>query len=563
MFLGKKEQSDAIREFLSVSKKSFLFAGFFSLFINILMLLPTFYMLAVYDIVVPTRSSETLLFITALVVFLYFILVSLQIIRGKILVRINNNIDAVLNKKVIDAMYKLSLKHPTKATIQPFNDFNQIKQFLTSSTVFAFFDAPWLPIYLAILFIFHPYYGYFGVATAVIIVSMTFLNEITTKKLLNESNDAFIKSRNYLNNNIRNVEVIEAMGMKERLYNRWMNLYQNYQYLLQKASDKGVFWSNSTQTVRLMSQSLILGLGGYLASNLEISMGMIIAGSIVLGRALQPLDLIVNTWKNFSSARQSYIRLNALLKDYAEEKQLLKLPEPQGNITLQNVYAVPPDSKIASLKGITMHINAGEVVAIIGPSGAGKSSLARVMLGVWPIVNGKIEIDGADINQWDKEYLGKYIGYLPQDIELFEGTVAENIARFDDIDDQKVLQAAQISGAHDIIIKFPEGYNTYIGPGGITLSGGQRQRVALARALYGNPKIVVLDEPNSHLDDAGELALLNAIIKLKQNKTTVIIISHKVNILQIVDKIAVLMDGQLIAYGPRDEILQRLARREG
>ena len=558
-----ENEKDVLKEFLSFSKKSFLFAGFFSLFINILMLLPAIYMLAVYDIVVPSRSENTLLFITFLVIVLFIIMAVLQIIRGKILVRINNKIDYILNKKVIDSMYKLALKHPTKASIQPFQDFQQIKQFLTGATIFAFFDIPWIPIYLGVLYLFHPYYGFMATAVIVIVLSMTLANEYTTKKHLEKANENLIKSNKFLNNTISNTEVLEAMGMRQRIYNKWHKIYQNYLYSYQIANDKGVSWSNSVKTVRLLSQSLMLGLGGYLAINLEVSTGMIVAGSIVLGRALAPLDLLVNTWKNFSSARLSYKRLNSLLAEFDKERELMKLPEPKGNITLSEVVVIPPDAKNPSLININMQINAGEIIAVIGPSGAGKSSLARTILGIWEPVNGKVEIDGADIRQWDKEYLGKFIGYLPQDIELFEGTIAENIARFEEIDSEKVLKAAQISGAHDVIVKFPDGYNTYIGPGGITLSGGQRQRIALARALYGNPKIVVLDEPNSNLDDAGEKALLNAIKTLKELGSTVIIISHKINILGIVDKIAVLKDGKLTMYGPTKKVLEQLTKARG
>ena len=559
----QEDRKKAIKDFLLVAKKSFFFAGFFSLFINILMLLPAIYMLAVYDIVVPSRSSNTLLFITLLVIGLFIIMNALQIIRGRILVRINNKLDYVLNKKVVNSMYELALKHPTKATIQPFEDFQQIKQFLTGASIFAFFDAPWIPIYLGVLYLFHPYYGNLGVIVVLVVIIITITNEIVTKKYLKKANANLIKSKKFLNNTIGNTEVIEAMGMKSKIYNKWLDIYRDYMTNLQIASDKGTFWSNTMKTFRMLSQSLMLGMGGYLALNLEISSGMIVAGSIVLGRALAPLDLMVNTWKSFSSARESYKRLNSLLSEIEDEKQVLKLPEPKGKISLVNVIVLPPNSKTPLLKGITMNINPGESVAVVGPSGAGKSSLARTMLGIWKPVNGIVEIDDADIKQWDREYLGKFIGYLPQDIELFEGTVAENIARFEDIDEEKILEAAKISGAHDVIVKLPDGYNTYIGPGGITLSGGQRQRIALARALYGNPRIVILDEPNSNLDDAGERALLNALRILKEKKTTFIVISHKVNILDLVDKIAVLKDGTLTMYGDRDTVLLQLMSKRG
>ena len=558
-----EDDKDIIREFLNFSKKTFIFVGFFSLFVNILMLLPAIYMLAVYDIVVPSRSGSTLLFITILVIVLYIIMALLQIIRGKILIRINNKIDSMLNERVIDSMYRFALKHPTKASIQPFNDFQQIKNFLTSQAIFAFFDAPWIPIYLFVLFLFHVYYGALGLVIVISVLVITILNEKSTRKHLDKSNEALIKSNKFLNNTIFNIEVIEALGMRRRIYKKWFNVYKDFLINHRIANDKVTFWSNTTKSFRMLSQSMMLGLGGLLAINLQISSGMIVAGSIVLGRALAPLDILIGTWKVFSSARLSYKRLNSLLAEFGEEKSKIKLPEPEGHVTLKEVVVVAPDSQKPILKNINMHINAGETVAIVGPSGAGKSSLVRTILGVWEPINGKVEIDGADIRQWDREHLGNYIGYLPQDIELFEGTIAENIARFEKAKDEDIIEAAKISGAHDVIIKFPDGYNTYIGPGGITLSGGQRQRVGLARALYKIPKIIILDEPNSNLDDAGERALFNALLELKRRKRTVIVISHKINILELADKIAVLKDGVLQMYGPKEKILPQLLGKRG
>jgi len=555
----KNKEKDVLGEFLSFSKRAFFFVGFFSLFVNILMLLPAIYMLAVYDIVVPSRSINTLVFITGLIIVLYIVMALLQIIRAKILLRINNKLDYILNKKVVDSMFKYALEHPSRASIQPFNDYQQIRQFLTGPTIFAFFDIPWVPIYLFVLYIFHPYYGLLGISVVLIILAATLLNEFSTRKHFEKANESLIRSNKFLNNSLSNVEVLEAMGMKEKLYDRWLKIYRGYLFNYQVANDKSTFFSNFIRSFRMLSQSLILGLGGLLAINLQISSGMIVAGSIVLGRALAPIDLIINTWRSFSSARISYKRLNSLLSEYEEEKQLMKLPEPKGNIFLKQVVVIPPDSKTPSLKNVNLRINAGELVAVIGPSGAGKSSLARTILGIWKPINGKVEIDGADIRQWDRKYLGQFIGYLPQDIELFEGTVAENIARFDEIDEKKVLEAAQLAGAHNMIIKLPEGYNTYIGPGGITLSGGQRQRIALARALYNNPKIVVLDEPNSNLDDAGEVALMMALKNLKEKKVTVIVISHKLNILNLADKILLLRDGSVAMYGEAKAVLQKLS----
>lgn len=553
-----KQERNVLKEFLRIAKRSFAFAAFLSFFINILMLLPAIYMLAVYDIVVPSRSVESLIFITVVVVGLYLIWGILQVIRSRILVRINNKLDAFYDEKVVNATLNFALRHPTRASTQPINDFQQIKQFLTGPTVFTFFDLPWVPVYLFVLFVFHPYYGFWAIGVMSVVLFVTFLNEITTKSSLKEVSEHQIKSNRFMNHLLQNVEVIESMGMRRRIYNKWQEIHQRYVLALQEASDKGGFWSNLTKTTRVMSQSLIYGLGGYLAINLQITGGMIVAGAILLGRVLAPIDLLINTWRSFSSARLAYKRLSQLLQEFEEEKELMKLPAPKGEITLAHIVVIPPDSKEPVLKNISFKINPGELVAVIGPSGSGKTSLVKTMLGIWLPVSGEVMIDGADIKQWDREYLGKFIGYLPQNIELFEGTVAENIARFEKVDPDRVLEAAILAGAHDMILKLPEGYNTYIGPGGMTLSGGQRQRIGLARALYGNPKIVVLDEPNSNLDDAGEKALMNALWELKRRKVTTIVVSHKVNLLDIADKIALLRDGVLAAYGDARSVLEKL-----
>jgi ATP-binding cassette subfamily C protein EexD len=310
----------------------------------------------------------------------------------------------------------------------------------------------------------------------------------------------------------------------------------------------------------MLFQSLILGIGGYLAIKMELSPGMMIAGSIIMGRALAPLDLMISSWKGFSSARTSYQKLDSLLKEFPKDKEYMKLPSPKGEILLEGVIVTPPGASQPSLRGISMMIQKGDVVGIIGPSAAGKSSLARVILGLWPLAAGKARLDKADIYQWDKQDLGKYIGYLPQDIELFEGTVSQNIARFSEIDSQKVVEAAQRAGVHEMILRLPEGYDTKIGVGGATLSGGQRQRVGLARAIYGNPVLVVLDEPNSNLDDAGEAGLVNAINYLKHIGSTVIIITHRPSILQVTNKIAVIKQGTLELYGNTNEVLAHLAK---
>jgi ATP-binding cassette subfamily C protein EexD len=514
-------------------------------------------MLAVYDVVIPSGSVESLVFITILIVGLYLFWGLLQMVRSWILVRVNEHIDKVLRDKIFDVTLLSALKNPYRASNQPIQDFQQLKQFITGASIFAFLDAPWIPIYLAVLFIFHKYYGYWAVIVAIVIFILALLNDITTKYELEHTNLYQIKSANFVSKILSNVEVIKALGMRNNIRRRWLSLHEDFNSFLKRSSDKVAFWSNILKTLRVMFQSLIYGLGGYLAIKHEITGGMIVAGAILLGRVLAPIDLMLNTWKSFSSTRSAYKRLQNLLSQVElEERTVMKLPVPKGKVELANVYAVPPQGKEPVLKNVSFSVNPGELVAVLGPSGAGKSSLMRLIVGVWYPLRGEVMIDGADIKQWDSEYLGQFLGYLPQDVELFEGTVAENIARFSTINPDKVVEAAKLAGAHEAILRLPEGYNTYIGPGGITLSGGQRQRIGLARALYGNPKIVVLDEPNASLDVEGEKALLETLWKLKSMGTTTFVVSHKLNILELADRVLYLRDGMLSFFGPTDQFLK-------
>jgi ATP-binding cassette subfamily C protein EexD len=540
-------------------KGSFYFAAFVSLFINLLMLVPTLYMLQLYDRVLASRSMETLIMLTIIVVVMFFVLGMLEFVRSRILIRVGNAIDSKMSNRLFDAMFALANRHPGKATSQPLTDLTQIRQFLTGTPLFAFFDAPWIPIYIGILFLFHPIYGYFGIFAILVSMSLTLINEKRTKKGLEDSNRHYQASQSFINSSLRNSEIIEAMGMHGNVRRRWYNRYVTFLNEQSNASDEAGIWSNTSKISRMLMQSLVLGIGGYLAIKGEVSPGMMIAGSIILGRALAPIDLMTSTWKQFSSARISYGRLENLLSEFKVTQKPTPLPAPKGFIDVENIVVLPPDSKVPSVRGVTLSIKAGETVAVIGPSAAGKSSLARAILGVWPCTNGKIRIDGAELSHYDREILGKTIGYLPQDIELFDGTISENIARYEDPKPEMVVEAAQVAGVHEMILQLPQGYDTPIGPGGIALSGGQRQRVGLARALYCYPKIIVLDEPNSNLDDVGERALTQAIIELKKRGSTVILITHRPSVLGVTDKIAFMRDGTLQLFGARDEVLAALA----
>jgi ATP-binding cassette subfamily C protein EexD len=547
-----------LRKAILKSKVSFLMTGFFSLFINLLMLVSPLYMLQLYDRVITSRSEETLIMLTGLVVVLFITMAILEVVRSKILVKIGNKMDSILSQRVFDSLFELAQRHPGKASSMPLSDLTQIRQFMTGNGLFAFFDAPWIPIYIGTLFLFHPAFGYFAIFAAIILVFITIINNYATKRKLQEANSFNSASMQFVNTNLKNAEVIHAMGMKDNIREIWQDKHYGFLSSQSRASNSAGIWSNVSKSTRMMFQSLMLGLGGYLAINMEVSSGMMIAGSIIMGRALAPLDLMINSWKGFSGARSSYARLNSLLNDFPKDKEYMELPAPTGQITLEQVVVVPPNAKEPSIRGISMQIEKGDVVGIIGPSAAGKSSLARVILGLWPLQNGKARLDGADISQWDKIELGKYIGYLPQDIELFEGTVSQNIARFNEIDAIKVVEAAQKAGVHDMILRLPDGYDTKIGVGGATLSGGQRQRVGIARAIYNNPVLVVLDEPNSNLDEMGERGLVQAVNALKQSGTTVIIITHRPSILQVTNKLAMMKQGLLEMYGGTNEVLAKI-----
>ncbi len=555
----KSPEEKELLKVIKLSKNAFYFAAFVSLFINLLMLVPPLYMLQLYDRVMASRSEETLLMLTIIVVVMFAVMGTLEFVRSRILIRVGNAIDARLSPRLFDTMFALANRKPGKATSQPLSDLTQIRQFLTGTPLFAFFDAPWIPIYIGIMFLFDTWLGCFAIFATIVAFSLALINEKRTKSLLEESNKQFQQSQGFIQASLRNSEIIEAMGMHENVRKRWMMRYMGFLNEQSGASDEAGLWSNVSKTVRMLMQSLVLGLGGYLAIIGEMTPGMMIAGSIILGRALAPVDLMTNTWKQFSSAREAYHRLNQMLGEFPEKEKPTPLPSPKGFIDVEGVVVVPPESKVPALKGVTLSIKAGEMVGVIGPSAAGKSTLIRAILGIWPLYNGKVRIDGAEISHYDRVFLGSHIGYLPQDIELFDGTITENIARFEEPDPVKVVEASMAAGVHEMILQLPQGYDTPIGPGGVALSGGQRQRIGLARAMYRFPQMVILDEPNSNLDDAGERALLMAMAELKKRGTTVVLITHRPSILGIADKIAFLKEGQLQMFGPRDEVINALS----
>ncbi|SBT19292.1 Type I secretion system ATP-binding protein PrsD [Marinomonas gallaica] len=549
---------DDLGDALKASKRGFIAAGCFSFFINILMLTAPMYMLQVYDRVVAARSLETLLFLTIMMVFLFAVLGVLQWVRSLILVRVSNQLDQHLSQRVYSAMFKAGVKVPNQRTSQPLNDLTSIRQFMTGNGLFAFFDAPWLPIYVGLLFLFNPAFGWFAIGASLVLLCIAVLNEKLTKKMLTEANGENIKAQNLASSNLRNAEVLHAMGMLPDIMKRWSKQHKVFLNKQTVASDRAGIFSNMSKVLRMIFQSAILGLGAYYVVQNEMSPGMMIAGSILLGRALAPLDLLINSWSGFNNARSARTRLQELLTSFPEEDRSMSLPEPTGRVEAINLFVGPPGSRTPTLKGANFVVNPGELVGIIGPSAAGKSSLAKAILGVWPTLNGTLRIDDAEVQHYNRDEIGPHIGYLPQDIELFNGTVSENIARFGELNPELVVAAAKKAGVHEMILQLPDAYDTRIGVDSGALSGGQRQRVGLARALYGAPKVVVLDEPNSNLDEQGEKALSDTMQILKQEGISTFVISHRTSILKSIDKLMVLKEGQMQMFGPKEEVMQKL-----
>ena len=557
---GESPGASLLRDTFRRCRPALLFAILFSSAINLLMLVPPLYMMQVYDRVLSSRSEATLVALTVLTLGAFAAMGLLEVIRARILVRVSARLDTLLSPLIFDAVFRNHVRTMGGARTQPLNDVATVRQFAAGQGLFAFFDIPWAPIFLLLLFLLHPLLGLLSLGGGVILVILAFATERTTRTRLADATRNSVAAANFAETSLRNGDAMTAMGMLEAIKTRWMRRHNESLRLQSGASDWAGITTNATKVVRIALQSLMLGAGALLAIEGKISPGLMIAASIIGAKSLAPVEALIGNWNQVVAAQLAWRRLRALLDTVAVEPDRMALPTPKGQLSVSAIVVAPPGAAAAVLKGVSFDLQPGEALGILGPSGSGKSTLARVITGVWPAASGTVRIDGAELSQWSRDALGPHMGYLPQDVDLFDGTVAENIARLGPVDPEAVVEAAQRAGIHDLILSLPQGYDTPIGESGNRLSGGQRQRVGIARALYGTPALCIFDEPNSNLDEAGEGHLIQALLHLRETKRTAIIIAHKPSILNHVDKIMILQAGQVAFLGPRAEAFARFAR---
>jgi ATP-binding cassette, subfamily C, bacterial exporter for protease/lipase len=551
-------ERSALSRLLWEFRREFLWVGIFSMIANMLMLTPTIYMLQLYGRVMKSGSELTLLMVTFFLLFFYAVMAFAEWLRSRLLVRVGVRLDEELNSLVFNASFQAYLNRTRQNVVEAFSDLTNIRQFLTGSGVIAFFDTPWTPIYIAVIFLLSPFLGWLSIFFAFIQLGITWISNRLSMKEIQIAADAGNDSYRYLQSKLRNIEPLHAMGMAGNFRQRWFRLHDTSLAIAEESLDRQHRQQSFAKFMRYSMQSLTLGAGALMVIEGKMSAGSMIAANVLMSRALQPLDLVVATWKPFVQARTAFIRLEKLLDEFPERKPGARHQDPFGEIRLQGLTAEVEGREKPILDNLTAMLPSGKVTVILGPSGSGKSTLARCIVGVWPDTKGRVLIDGEPIESWERMELGPHIGYLPQDIELFDGSIAENIARFAEVDSQKVIEAAQRTGIHEMILRFPKGYDTQIGEAGGMLSGGQRQRLGLARAMYGNPALLILDEPNANLDDAGERSLLEAVKNLKTVGKTVILITHRPSVLAAADMIVLMQNGRIIRCGPRDEVLMAL-----
>lgn len=547
-----------LRQILQPIKPIFLSLMLFSMVLNVLMLAPSIYMLQVYDRVLSSQSQFTLFAITLIVLFVYLAIGLLEWVRSNLLLRLSAAMDLAQSDRVHAAAFAQTPLARSMSPAQVVQDFSAVRQVVTGSFVLALLDLPWIPLYVGLLFAFEWPLGLLAIIGMLLLTLIAILTEKLTKEPLEKSNKIASQAAFMLNKQHRHIEIISALGMIPMLGKRWQAQNREALLLQIQASDYMAKLSAIGRYIRLTLQSLVLGVGAYLVLQGQMSGGMMIAGSILLGRALAPAEQLIGSWRQLVAGITAHQRLSQLLADNDIEQAPFSLPAPMGHLAVEQVTVTVDGRKEPVLRQIKFKLDAGESLAIVGASASGKSTLARVMLGLVNPTMGEVRLDNAQLQQWPRDKLGQYVGYLPQDVELFEGTIAENIARFQEVEDHAIIQAAQLAHVHDMILRLPQGYDTRIGEDGAKLSGGQRQRIALARAVFGQPKLVVLDEPNANLDDQGDKALADTLMALKKQHITVIVISHRTHILAAVDRMLLLQEGTQSLFGLREQVLQQL-----
>ena len=512
-------------------------------------------MLQLYGRVMKSGSELTLLMVTLFLILFYAVMAFAEWLRSRILVRAGVRLDEALNSLVFKASFEAYLNRARQNVLEAFSDLTNIRQFLTANGMIAFFDTPWTPVYIAVIFLLSPFLGWLSILFALIQLLVTWQTHRLSVREIESAAESGNDSYRYVQSKLRNIEPVHAMGMAGNLRRQWFMLHDASLAKAESSLERQHRQQAFAKFVRYSMQSLTLGAGALMVIEGKMSAGSMIAANVLMSKALQPLDLVVATWKPFVQARTAFKRLEKLLEEFPEREVGAKHQDPFGEIQLEGLTATAEGRETPILDNLTTMFPAGKVTVVLGPSGSGKSTLARCIVGVWPKREGRVLIDGEPVESWDRAELGPHLGYLPQDIELFDGTIAENIARFAEVDSLKVIEAAKRTGIHEMILRFPRGYDTQIGEAGGMLSGGQRQRLGLARAMYGNPAILVLDEPNANLDDAGERSLLDAVKDLRSAGKTVILVTHRPSVLAVADLLVVMQGGRMMHCGPRDEVL--------
>ncbi len=547
-----------MRDLVSRFRPYFVYAGIFSLAINVLLLVPPLYMLQVFDRVLASRSAETLAVLTTAAIAALLVMALLDVLRARLLTAAGAALDRRLGPRVLDGLLEQTARLSGAAYLNGLRDVNTLRGFLGGAGLVTFFDAPWLPFFLLVIFLFHPVLGIVACAGAFVMLLLAFLNERLTRKPLEGAQAQARRAARFIDANVRNAEVVSALGMLPAVSRRWAGLNDAALAEHARAARLASFFSGWTKFTRQFIQLAMLGVGAWLVVGQDVTAGVMIAATILLGRALAPVETLVAGWRGLVEARSAWRRLDELLEANAKEDPHTALPPPKGALEVERLLFAFKDKPV--LRGVSFKLEPGEALGLIGPSASGKSTRARLVVGVWRPSAGVVRLDGADLAGWPRERLGPHLGYLPQDVELFGGTVAENIARLAEPDSAEVIRAAQRAHVHELILRLPAGYDTEIGESGQALSPGQRQRIGLARALYGNPRLVVLDEPNANLDREGEEALMRCLQALKKDGVTVVVIAHRPSLLHGVDKMLVLREGLVERFGPRAEVMQLVTR---